>query len=209
MTHRASGTAILMILLAGCALAVLPLPATAQEIYYDVPLVAQVNDKACWAASLQMILTYARKQSIDQNEIAKAVGFTLDDMYGWTELQKAFEHWEFCVKPPASFLPKGWRALLKEHGPIWVVQRSGEKITHAVVLTGMSEDEENPSMYVNDPWPPGEGKVSYVDFSEFEKIFEEVEVENPRYVLQLLYYCGGTFRAPQGEPARETPRRSR
>jgi ABC-type bacteriocin/lantibiotic exporter with double-glycine peptidase domain len=164
-----------------------------------VPLVAQVNDTACWAASLQMILTYSRKQSVDQNAIAKAVGFTLDDLYGWTELQKAFDYWEFCVKPAASFLPKGWRVLLKEHGPLWVVQRSGENITHAVVLTGMSEDEENPTMFVNDPWPPGEGKVSYVNFTEFEKIFEEVEVEHPRYVLQILYYCGGTFRAPHGE----------
>jgi hypothetical protein len=190
LTHNVFKAGVIFFVFSAWTLALLSLPALAEEINYDVPLIGQKNDTACWAASLQMILSYFKKKSFDQEDIAKAVGFSLETSHDWEEIQDAIEYWEFCVNPTACNTPEGWRELLRDRGPLWVVQRTGDEITHAIVLKGMSDDNENPKMYINDPWPPGKGEKVEMTYEEFEKVYEAVEEEQPGYLIQIVYYCG-------------------
>lgn len=177
------GVLIVLLLFLVCALGF-----NEEEIEYEVPLKGQVTEDSCWAASLQMIIL-AYEGEVSQEEIAQGAGYSLYQSYGWDAILKAIEYWGFCVYPQMCLTPDGWRQMLNEYGPLWVVRRTGPNITHAVVLRGMSGESDNPSMYVNDPWPVGKGTKKNMSYNEFEKVYEAVEEENPGYKISILYYC--------------------
>jgi ABC-type bacteriocin/lantibiotic exporter with double-glycine peptidase domain len=121
------------------------------SIFYSVPLIPQPNPTSCWAAAMAMVVSHKTRSSVTPQAIAAAVGLNLDSCYGWSFLYAAARHWGLAEIAPASFTGEGWRLLLRDHGPLWLVEVGAP--SHAVVLTGGDGD----NFSLNNPWPPNVG----------------------------------------------------
>lgn len=129
-------------------------------------LIPQQKNMACWYASAQMVVTWARN----------AAQATLADHPDPSELPTTVA-WEVAnrgiVNPQVIQLAQalGLRAvppltpnlrylteLLVGYGPLWTNGKS-----HIVVIGGV--DEATNRLQVYDPWPPGVGKIEWRSFS--------------------------------------------
>lgn len=125
-------------------------------IRYNVDLVPQQTGMSCWAASAAMIVGWDDQICFDPYAIARAIGY-------WKQYEKGlnvqdttmFKVWGLTREPPQCYTVDGFRELLEQYGPLWVV--TDEPGIHARVVTGMEGDGtfDGTILYINDPWERG------------------------------------------------------
>src|SRR5262249_13557914 len=127
------------------------------DVTVDVSLIPQPTDVSCWAASLAMIVSARALVSIDPQTVVARAGMDIDTSYGWNEIQGAVTTWDLIEEGPRSAMPAEWARLLKQWGPIWVVEVGAPY--HAVVLGGVRGDgtPEGTEVTIYNPWPPRVG----------------------------------------------------
>ena len=143
------------------------------DVAYFVPLVAQPTDTSCWAAALDMIVSYRDSTVYFPEYIASQADMSLDEGYGWDEIRSAVAAWNLREDAPASGTVQYWTDQLQQFGPIWVVETGNPY--HAVVLTAISgtdEDIANAMVSINNPAPVGQGEARQTQFLLFEDDFE-------------------------------------
>jgi len=145
--------------------------ATALPVSYDLELVPQPTPVSCWVASLAMIIGYRDSASYDPKDIASAAGMDLDTGYGWDQIRDAVNVWNLKEEGPASAMPELWAQMLRDMGPIWIVEVGAPY--HAVVLAGIQGDgtPEGSRVTVYNPWPPKQGAIEYKTFLDFDSEF--------------------------------------
>ncbi|MEH6442877.1 MAG: papain-like cysteine protease family protein [Oceanospirillaceae bacterium] len=122
-------------------------PTPMEAIYYNVPLIAQPNKTACWAASMAMLESYrlseAQQSSViySANQLADDYGYSLEQSYGWDRLGDVkeglgLETIEISGNVHPS--PEQWREMLIEYGPLYVTIEGIP--SHAIVVNGISGD---------------------------------------------------------------------
>lgn len=134
----------------------------------SIPLVAQPTEVTCWAASIAMLVGQTAEQ------VCEAAGMSLDEGYGWSDIQKAVSVFGLTEIGPACGGPDYFAPML-ERSPLWIVEVGAPY--HAVVLTGQYTDADewawdNTTVTVNNPWPPGSGAVEEKPFMEFANEYE-------------------------------------
>jgi len=136
------------------------------DIGYSVSLVAQPTESSCWAASIAMLVNETPQA------VVEAAGMSLDEGYGWDQIEPAAHQWGLSELAPASGPPSVLASWLSENGPLWVVERGAPY--HAVVVGGISGDGSMDGTYVTvyNPWPVGSGATEYPSFRQFEQEFE-------------------------------------
>jgi hypothetical protein len=136
------------------------------DVGYSVSLVAQPTESSCWAASIAMLVNETPQR------VVESAGMSLDEGYGWDQIEPAAHQWGLSELAPASGPPSVLASWLQENGPLWVVERGAPY--HAVVVGGISGDGSMDGTYVTvyNPWPVGSGATQYPSFREFEQEFE-------------------------------------
>ena len=122
--------------------------------YDDVPLVNQLTNMSCWAASAAMIVGWRDRVSINPSEIARGAGEWAAYANGLSpsDIPTLAEAWGLTVEPPQCYTIDGLRYLLADNGPLWVA--AAVPGLHAIVVTGLYSDgdPENTFVRINDPW---------------------------------------------------------
>ncbi|KAB8194961.1 hypothetical protein FKV24_005700, partial [Lysobacter maris] len=153
---------------------------------YPVALIPQPDKNACWAASMAMLLSYRRSQSISPETLAQEVDASLSTSYDWDLLENVRDRYGFSVIPQPSnaslyHSPQEWARWLSLHGPLWVVIVGAP---HAVVVAGIRGDLTDPAateVKVLNPWdtrvafdgdpvafnPPNGGYEDWLPFADF------------------------------------------
>jgi hypothetical protein len=141
------------------------------DVSLDVSLIPQPTDVSCWAASLAMIVSARDLVSIDPQTVVARAGMDVDTSYGWNGIQWAVATWNLIEEGPRSAMPAEWARLLKQWGPIWVVEVGAPY--HAVVLGGVRGDgtPEGTEVTIYNPWPPRVGAVESKSFLDFDTEF--------------------------------------
>ena len=142
------------------------------SISLEVELVPQPTDVSCWVAALAMVIGFRDRSSYAPEDIAAAAGMDVNTSYGWGEIRNAVNAWNLREEGPASAMPELWADLLRDYGPIWIVEVGAPY--HAVVLAGIQGDgtPEGTRVTVFNPWPPKQGNIEYKSFLDFEAEFE-------------------------------------
>jgi hypothetical protein len=135
------------------------------DVIYDVPLIAQPNKLACWAASMAMLVNFRRQASFAPNDLARSVGRDLRSSYGWDMLEAVKDDFGFVdIELPSNMslypLPGQWSSWLTENGPLWITTIGAP--SHAIVVRGITGDltVDGTSLLINNPWD------TTADFSE-------------------------------------------
>lgn len=139
-----------------------------QAVGSSIPLIAQPTEVTCWAASIAMLVGKTPE------EVCHAAGMSVDEGYGWGQIQHAVSVWGLTEIGPACGGPDYFAPML-QHSPLWIVEVGAPY--HAVVLTGMYTDADtmewdNTTVTVNNPWPPGSGAVEEKPFATFANEYE-------------------------------------
>jgi N-acetyl-anhydromuramyl-L-alanine amidase AmpD/V8-like Glu-specific endopeptidase len=124
---------------------------------YPVALVPQPDKNACWAASMAMLLSYRRNQSIAPETLAQEVGASLATSYDWALLDAVKQRYGFqTIEQPSNaslyHTPQQWADWLASYGPLWVVIVGAP---HAVVLAGIRGNLADPAhaeVKILNPW---------------------------------------------------------
>lgn len=131
-------------------------------ISYAVPLVAQPNKTACWAASMAMLESFRRSldtsssRVVSAGELADEVGYTLDQSYGWDRLEDVRRFLDLDDIDGLSLqqhpTPQQWAQWLGEYGPLYVTVDGAP--THAIVVRGIAGDgtAAGTSLELLNPW---------------------------------------------------------
>ena len=161
-----------------------------ETIEYPVELIPQPNKLACWAASMAMLLSFRRHQSIDPETLANEVGGSLMTSYGWDLLQSVRDRYGFvAIEVPSNaslyFAPTQWAQWLRDFGPLWVVIVG---MPHAVVVSGLrgnTDDANACEVKLLNPWdtrvtfdddatefhPANQGYADWLPFQQFASDF--------------------------------------
>jgi hypothetical protein len=141
------------------------------DVRVEVSLIPQPTEVSCWAASLAMVVSARDQASTDPRTIAMQAEMDVDTGYGWTDIQWALATWNLVEEGPRSAMPAEWARLLKQWGPIWVVEVGAPY--HAVVLGGVRGDgtPEGTQVTIYNPWPPRIGAVETKTFLDFDTEF--------------------------------------
>jgi ABC-type bacteriocin/lantibiotic exporter with double-glycine peptidase domain len=161
-----------------------------EDLYmkYEVPLVPQMTNMSCWAASIAMILGWKRRMSIPDDVIARnpggsnymtsyATGLDPNDQY--ILRANGFE-----IDAPKCYTVSAINSLLIQKGPLWVATWAPGP--HIRVVTGMSGS----ALFINDPGPVGSGSQYIRTFTQFFGAMEnlgsrELQERSPVYVAYL------------------------
>ena len=163
------------------------------NVEYEVELIPQPDKNSCWAASMAMLLSYRRGQSIAPGALAEEVGETLMMSYGWDLLEAVRDRYGFVsIDVPQNsslyFEPEQWMKWLRDRGPLWVVVVGAP---HAVVVSGMRGDIEDTAsceVLILDPWdsretfdddpvdfhPANTGYAAWVPFEKLAADFGDI-----------------------------------
>lgn len=141
------------------------------DVDVDVFLIPQPTDVSCWAASLAMVVSARDSASTMPATVAARAGMDVDTGYGWPDIRKAVSAWNLIEEGPRSAMPDEWGRLLKQWGPIWVVEVGAPY--HAIVVAGLHGDgtPEGTDVTIYNPWPPGVGATEQKTFLEFDREF--------------------------------------
>jgi hypothetical protein len=138
----------------------------------DVPLVPQPTSVSGWAAALATVVG-ARDGGVPPTPAAVAgrAGLDVDTAYAWPQIREAVAAWGLVAETPRGSPPQEWAALLREWGPIAVVETGAPH--HVAVAVGITGDGTPDGTWVrlHDPWPPGVGSVALRIFTEFDQEF--------------------------------------
>jgi len=206
-----------------------------ETIEYPVELIPQPNKFACWAASMAMLLSFRRHQSIEPETLANEVGGSLMTSYGWDLLQAVRDRYGFvAIDVPSNaslyFAPTQWAQWLRDFGPLWVVIVG---MPHAVVVSGLrgnTDDANACEVKLLNPWdtrvtfdddptefhPANQGYADWLPFQQFASDFgnmAEADYGNWRVLhlperaatAQGLGYGGATARRASTHRAQLAP----
>jgi hypothetical protein len=136
------------------------------RLHYNVWLIPQMKDKACWYACGLMVRYWKRQlQQMttvgepDPSEIPDAVLlYKHNNVLPWTKIVTYAKLMGLRTTPrgPMSMGPMFIHDLLKHNGPLWLPVEWTGGGGHIVVITGISADGS--TVEINDPWPVGTGK---------------------------------------------------
>jgi len=155
---------------------------------YNVPLVPQPTNFSCWAASIAMILSWKRNQSIAPQTIAANVGginYMPQFKRGLNPNDKyILQRNGFELDAPQCYTPQAVQRLLSLYGPLWVA--TAVPSPHIRVVTGVSGG----MLSINDPWPPKKGAQYKRTIQEFFGKMEdlgasELNQASPVYVAYM------------------------
>ena len=155
---------------------------------YDVPLVPQLSNMSCWAASIAMILGWKNQMSIADVTIARNAGgpnYMTSYNQGLDPNDKRILRANgFEVEAPQCYTESGILNLLRSRGPLWVATWAPGP--HIRVVTGMAGSQ----LSINDPAPVGRGSRYKRPFTQFFGAMEnlgarELAEAAPVYVAYL------------------------
>ncbi len=151
-------------------------------VLYDVPLIGQPNDTACWAAALAMVTSYWKKQLIPAEQMAKDMGMDINACPGYGELIDKAMGQRFRQLPPANYTADQMEGFLIRHGPLWLV-RIGSP-THAIVLRGR---DDLGRFMINNPSPVPTGQEELANWATLFEDIEDAARDKVGNHTQLLY----------------------
>jgi hypothetical protein len=156
---------------------------------YKVPLIPQPTGMSCWAASIAMILSWKRNQSILPRTIAANVGGLNYMPQFQTQGLGPNDRYilgvnGFELEAPQCYTLESVNSLMTAHGPLWVA--SADPAPHIRVVTGIAGN----MLSVNDPLPVGVGAQYKRPFMTFFGKMEtlgsrELNQPSPVYVAYL------------------------
>ena len=122
--------------------------------FTDVPLINQLTNMSCWAASAAMVVGWRDRLSIDPAAIAAGTGIWSAYTNGLApgDIPSLATAWGLTMEPPQSYTIDGLRDLVQSKGPLWVA--AAVPGLHAIVVTGIYSDGSADDTFVriNDPW---------------------------------------------------------
>jgi ABC-type bacteriocin/lantibiotic exporter with double-glycine peptidase domain len=155
---------------------------------HNVPLIPQMTNMSCWAASIAMILGWKRKMSIPDEIIARNPGGK-SYMTSYTKGLNPNDKYilranGFEIDAPQCYMVDTINNLLIRKGPLWVATWAPGP--HIRVVTGLSGN----TVFINDPAPIGRGSQYTRTFSQFFGAMEnlgsrEFAQNSPVYVAYL------------------------
>lgn len=168
----------------------------------DVQLINQPTPNGCWATTLAMLIGWRDQVSIAPQTIAQQCGKDIAHGLPWAERQAAAAALGLTAHPPQCYLPEGFKALIENHGPLYVgkMASSSNLSGHAVLVVGMYSDGTSHFVRVADPWDrpvgtPGSpggyspshdtGSRYIMKYEDFQNEYEMAASGNPAYV-QIL-----------------------
>lgn len=141
------------------------------DIWHEVPLVEQLTGMSCWAAAAAMLVGWRDRIHIDAPEVARGAGRSeaYRDGLEPRDVETFARAWGLRVARPRELSVGELRALLAEHGPLWVGEASPG--LHVIVVAGMYGDGSPDGSFVRiaDPWPVGRGERYTLSFREFRE----------------------------------------
>jgi hypothetical protein len=136
------------------------------RIHYNVWLIPQMKNRACWYACGLMVRFWkrelqqmCREGEPDPTEIPAAVRlYKANNVLPWTRIIAFARLMGLKNTPrgPMTMGPGFIHDLLQRHGPLWVPVEWAEGGGHVIVITGIADDGSY--VEINDPWPVGRGK---------------------------------------------------
>jgi hypothetical protein len=132
--------------------------------FTDVPLINQLTNMSCWAASAAMVVGWRDFLSIDPSEIASGTGVWSAYANGLApeDIPTLANARGLTMEPPQSYTIDGLRNLVQSKGPLWVA--ADVPGLHAIVVTGVYSDGFGDYTFVriNDPWDRDPGTPGQV-----------------------------------------------
>jgi hypothetical protein len=153
---------------------------SASDFHYDVPVVEQEDDQACWAAAIEAMLRYS-KQTSTQSEIRNAADLTEGGIpFDAARIRRIFARFGMVLQPIRNYSTKEIYDLAIDKGPLWVAIDYGSAFwgafygnvaaaNHILVITGGGSGEEEggettvSSFNVLDPWRPAKERTLDAD----------------------------------------------
>lgn len=137
----------------------------------DVSLVPQPTSVSCWAAALAMVAGLRDGVRLDAAGVAARAGMDLDTSYTWPQIRPALAGWSLTEESARGSAPQEWADLLREWGPIWVVDPVAPQ--QAVVVGAVTGDGTPDGTWVRlyNPWPRDVGSVDHRTFRDFDTEF--------------------------------------
>jgi hypothetical protein len=143
--------------------------AAVQPVDFPLTLMSQPDDTTCWAASMVMVLNgtgenltveeLCTKNNVDHQGKTYSEALPIGTAMGMHEV--------YC----ACWMESGWAEVLSANGPLWTPVPGNEY--HIIVVAGIRpKDGGSAEIHVYDPWPPGSGAESWMDFATFTQTYE-------------------------------------
>lgn len=169
----------------------------------DIQLVAQPTNNGCWATTLAMLIGWRDQVSIAPETIAAQCGRDIANGLPWAERADVARQLGLGTVPPQCFMPEGFKALIENHGPLYVGKMASAATLsgHAVLVAGMYSDGNDHFIRVVDPWDravgtpgapgahgPGHTRGSryIMKYEDFQAEYEMAADGDPAYV-QIIY----------------------
>ncbi len=153
--------------------------------YPDVPLINQLSNMSCWAASAAMIVGWRDHLTIDRDAINSGTNQWSAYVTGLQpgDVPTLANIWNLTIEPPQSYTIDGLQALLQNHGPLWVGAATPN--LHVIVVTGMYSDgsADNTFVRINDPWDRDPGSPGAVG------AYLNTHDNGSQYVLTLAQFA--------------------
>jgi hypothetical protein len=203
----------------------------AGDLFYNVELVPQPDKLSCWAASMAMLVGFARRMSITAEALAQEVGRSLRTSYGWDMLEQVKDRFGItAIKLPSNASlypsPEQWYQWLDSYGPLWITTVGSP--SHAIVVRGISGDmtSAGTTLSILNPWdvsttfdndeidfhPANPGRQYSQSFADFAADFGRLGLDDYGS-WRVLYIPSHVTRVepdakPQPELAGSTPSRN-
>lgn len=156
-------------------------------VHYNVPLVGQCNQNACWYACMQMLARWYRREHGLPQGVESAVGSNTDVPEVTSRVRNANEridlqrpgalrlfaeqsHWNMIERWAANPSIRMVASALQTFGPLIyggeiIGYRGVHGNAHMVVICGCNPETEE--IYINDPWPVPTGTPLTMDRGAF------------------------------------------
>ena len=138
------------------------------SLRFTVPLVPQQTGMSCWAAGAAMVVGWRDQMSVDPSEVARAAGAWAQYQSGLAaEDTSIFPVWGLEPETAQSYTVDAFYSLLDRFGPLWVA--AAVPGPHIRVVTGLEGDgtPDGTTLYINDPWPVGQGAQYTETYTQF------------------------------------------
>lgn len=138
------------------------LDSTTKNISYfaiDLPLIAQKGDKACWAATLQMMFP---SDSNSYPNTSKTSPIRLDSLKKYLSTYKSDKY--------AKTSDPSWMKIKQElsaKNGLVTYKYFNNLSAHVFLVRGFQESQKSKWLIVNDPWPVGKAKITALAFNQF------------------------------------------
>jgi len=117
----------------------------------EVESIPQPTDMSCWAAAGAMLLGWRDQVSLTPATIAEFTGRTTKTGLDAAEIGDFANDLGLEAEHPQSYSQSGFRQLLEDNGPLWVAAAVPPNL-HAIVVTGIYNDDTQLYVRITDPW---------------------------------------------------------